>query len=105
MFYIQLATILHLLLKVENYTFQVTYYHITFLDIPTTTTTTATTTTTGTTTTTIPTTTTAPQPVPGENLPKMPCISTTSKRKKRASASGNTDEGKGNKFFKIEMIV
>lgn len=38
------------------------------------------------TTSTIPTTTTEPEPVPGQNLPKMPCIS-ASKRRKRASES------------------
>ena len=58
------------------------------------TTTTATTITTGTTDTTIPTTTTAPQPVPGENLPKMPCISTAA-RKKRSSANTNEEKDEG----------
>ena len=38
------------------------------------------------TTSAIPTTTTAPEPVPGQNLPKMPCIS-ASKRRKRAPTS------------------
>ena len=48
--------------------------------------TTTTVTTTTVTTSAIPTTTTAPEPVPGQNLPKMPCIS-ASKRKKRAPTS------------------
>ena len=38
------------------------------------------------TTSTIPTTSTAPEPVPGQNLPKMPCI-TTARRRKRALTS------------------
>ena len=54
-----------------------------FTTVPTSTTTTTTTTLT---TTTIPATTTQPEPVPGQNLPKMPCISAP-KRKKRATTS------------------
>ena len=54
-----------------------------FTTVPTSTTTTTTTTLT---TTTIPATTTQPEPVPGQNLPKMPCISAP-KRKKRAVTS------------------
>ena len=38
------------------------------------------------TTSTIPTTSTAPEPVPGQSLPKMPCIS-AGRRRKRASTS------------------
>ena len=58
--------------------------------------TTTTVTTTTVTTSAIPTTSTAPEPVPGKNLPKMPCIS-AGRRRKRALTS-NT---KGNMILFI----
>ena len=62
------------------------------VDLPTTpppTTTTVTTTTVTTTTVTIPTTTTEPEPVPGKNLPKMPCISSSGRKKRSTEPNQN----------------
>ena len=66
----------------------------------TTVTTTTTTTTVGSTTTTI-----KPEPVPGQNLPKMPCISAKARRKRASAENASHENNEGGKIITTKTCL